>query len=102
MGHIAVPLVAAHRTVKKVGREIELGVRRTGSELERTARFFEGLKPPKPIEPPPVPSPQAVPEVEQEEAGDIARRAALRRSGRAGTIFTGALVPPKRGKRVLG
>jgi len=53
---------------------------------------------PKAVKPPPVPPPQAIPEV-AEEAKDIARR--RRPKGRQETFLTGNLIPETTGKKKL-
>lgn len=62
-----------------------------------------GQKSEKATPPPPkLPDPLAVPEVKQEEAGDLAKRRAIRRRGRGKTVITGALEPETKGKTLLG
>ncbi len=56
---------------------------------------------PKPVAPPPLPAPTAIPEVAP-EAGEAEMRRARRRRGYAKTIITGALEPAARKKTVLG
>jgi len=56
---------------------------------------------PKSQDPPPVPGPEAIPEV-ADETGDFATKQAKKRSGFRKTILTGSLTPNTGKKQVLG
>ena len=58
-----------------------------------------GGSPPKPVTAPPVPPPEAIPDI-TEETGDIAKKKVYR-GGRAKTFLTGALEPETLGKKKL-
>lgn len=64
---------------------------------------MSGLFPkPKTVTPPPLPPPPPRPEPELfEEAGELAKKKAVRRRGRRRTIITGELEPETRGKVLL-
>ena len=73
-----------------------------GQTVRSTQDVVDFFKGPGPAKPPPVPDPQAIPEADQDKAGEEAARRARGRRGRRQTFVTGSLVPQPKRKTVLG
>ena len=86
---------------KNVRQQIAKPFRQIGSQARRSLQDVGDFFSPEPVDPGEPPPPIPVP-VEDEQADEEARRRARRRRGFASTIKTGSLVPPQRGKQVLG